>query len=100
MNNTFRRLAVFAIAAAVQGSLVGLALAQGTPSHPSVGGQPPQYAAPGSEPAAVPAAGPEIRRRHRTAGALRHQRRGPADHDRSQARHCAGDRVGQLAGLE
>jgi len=59
MHNTFRRLAAFAIAAAMQGSLVGLALAQATPGRPSVGGQPPQYAAPGSEPAEVPAAGPE-----------------------------------------
>ncbi len=59
MHNTFRRLAAFAIAAAMQGSLVGLALAQATPARPSVGGQPPQYAAPGSEPAEVPAAGPE-----------------------------------------
>ena len=59
MNNAFRRLAVFAVAAAMQGSLVALAFAQATPAHPSVGGSPPQYAAPGSEPAAVPAAGPE-----------------------------------------
>jgi len=59
MHNTFRRLAAFAIAAAMQGSLVGLALAQATPARPSVGGQPPQYAAPGYEPAEVPAAGPE-----------------------------------------
>ena len=59
MHNTFRRLAAFAIAAAMQGSLVGLAFAQATPAHPSVGGPPPPYAAPGSEPAAVPAAGPE-----------------------------------------
>ena len=59
MHNTFRRLAALAIAAAMQGSLVGLALAQATPARPSVGGQPPQYAAPGSEPAEVPAAGPE-----------------------------------------
>jgi hypothetical protein len=59
VNNPFRRLAAFAIAAALHGSLVGLALAQATPARPSVGGQPPQYASPGSEPAAVPAAGRE-----------------------------------------
>jgi hypothetical protein len=59
VNNTFRRLAAFAIAAALHGSLVGLALAQATPARPSVGGQPPEYAPRGSEPAAVPAAGPQ-----------------------------------------
>ena len=59
MNNTSRRLAAFAIAAAMQGSVVGLAFAQATAARPSVGGPPPQYAAPGSEPAAVPAAGSE-----------------------------------------
>ena len=59
MNNICRRLAAFAIAAALHGSLVGLALAQATPTRPSVGGQPPQYAPPGSEPSAIPAAGPE-----------------------------------------
>jgi len=59
MNNTFRRLAALAIAAAMQGSLLGLALAQGTAPLSSVGGPPPQYAAPGSEPSVVPAAGPE-----------------------------------------
>ena len=100
MNNTFRRLAVFAVAAAMQGGLVGLALAQATPAQPSVGGPPPQYAAPGSEPAAVPAAAPEAAAAIRAAGALRDQRRGPADQHRSQARHRAGDRVGELAGLE
>ena len=59
MNNPLRRLTAVAIAAVVQGSLAGLALAQATPARPSVGGPPPQYAAPGSEPSAIPAAGPE-----------------------------------------
>ena len=43
MNNNFRRLAALAIAAAMQGSLLGLALAQGSPQPPSSGGQPPGY---------------------------------------------------------
>lgn len=59
MRNTLRRLAVFAIATVLEGGLAGLALAQATPARPSVGGVPPQYAAPGSEPAAIPATGPE-----------------------------------------
>jgi len=59
MRNTLRRLTTVAIAAAViQGSLAGLALAQSNPPKSS-GGEPPQYAAPGSEPSAIPAAGPE-----------------------------------------
>src|SRR5271166_595534 len=57
MNQKFRRLAAVTIAAVMQGSLVGLALAQGAPK-PSVG-EPPPYAAPGSEPSAVPPVGPE-----------------------------------------
>jgi hypothetical protein len=59
MNQTFCRLAAFAITAAMQASLVGSALAQGTPPKASVGGPAAQYAAPGSEPSAIPAAGPE-----------------------------------------
>jgi len=59
MNQTFRRLAAFAVTAAIQASLVGSPLAQVTPPKASVGGPPPQYAAPGSEPSAIPAAGPE-----------------------------------------
>lgn len=55
MHNTLCRLAGFAVAALMQGGLVGLALAQATPARPSVGEPPPQYAAPGSEPAAIPA---------------------------------------------
>ena len=43
MNKTFCRLAVFGIAAAMQGSLLGLALAQSNPLPSSVGGSPPQY---------------------------------------------------------
>ena len=56
MHNTFRLLAVFATIAIMY---CGLAIAQGNPPKSSVGGPPPQYAAPGSEPAAVPAAPPE-----------------------------------------
>jgi hypothetical protein len=58
MSNTFRRLAAFAVAAALYGSLVGLALAQGNPPAPGAGG-PPQYTNSGSMPSAVPGAGPE-----------------------------------------
>ena len=63
MNNALRRvgrpLGVFAVVAVMGGSLAGLVFAQANPPPPSVGGQPPQYAAPGSGPSAVPAAGPE-----------------------------------------
>jgi hypothetical protein len=59
MSETFRRLAALAIAAAMQASPGGSVLAQGTPPRPSVGGPPPQYAAPGSEPWAIPGVGPE-----------------------------------------
>jgi len=59
MCKTLRRLAAFAIAAVMEGGLAGLALAQATPARPSIGGVPPQYAAPGSEPMAVPATGSE-----------------------------------------
>jgi len=38
MNNICRRLAAFAIAAALHGGLFVLALAQATPTRPSVGG--------------------------------------------------------------
>jgi hypothetical protein len=47
MNKIFPRLAAFAIAAALQGSLAGLALAQGAPPS-GAGGQPPGYAGGGS----------------------------------------------------
>ena len=54
------RLAMIAVAAGVFGCPVGLVLAQGNPpARPSVGGAPPQYAAPGYEPPEVPTAGPE-----------------------------------------
>jgi len=56
MHSTLCRLAGFAIAALMQGGLVGLALAQATPARPSAGEPPPQYAAPGSEPPAIPSA--------------------------------------------
>jgi hypothetical protein len=59
MNNTFRRLAAAGIVAAMQWCLVGLALAQANPPPSTAGGQSRQYAAPGSVPSAVPAAGPE-----------------------------------------
>jgi hypothetical protein len=55
MRNTFCRLAGLAVAALIQGGLVGLAPAQTTPARPSVGEPPPQYVAPGSEPPAIPA---------------------------------------------
>jgi hypothetical protein len=47
MSKTFRRLAAFAVSAALQGGLIGVALAQGTPSPSSTSGLPPQYEAPG-----------------------------------------------------
>ena len=59
MSNTFRRLTVFAVAAALQGSLVGVAFAQANPPPSGAGGPPSQYANPGSMPSAVPGAGPE-----------------------------------------
>ena len=59
MNNTFRRLAAFAIVAAMQGCLVGLALAQLNPPPSTTGGQSRQYAAPGTAPSAVAVTGPE-----------------------------------------
>ena len=59
MNNTLRRLAAFAIVAAMQGSTVGLVFAQANPPPSTAGGQPRQYAAPGSAPSAVPATGAE-----------------------------------------
>ena len=58
MHNTLCRLAGLAVAAMMQGGLVGLALAQAPPARPSLG-EPPQYAAPGSEPVAIPGAPPE-----------------------------------------
>jgi hypothetical protein len=45
MKKTFCRLAAFGIGAAMQGSLIGFALAQGTPPSSSVGGSAPQYGA-------------------------------------------------------
>jgi hypothetical protein len=59
MNNTFRRFAWFAIVAAMQGSLIGLAFGQANPPPSAAGGQQRQYAAPGSAPSTVPSAGPE-----------------------------------------
>jgi len=47
MNKRFRRLVVLAIVAAMQGSLAGLAFAQGGPQSPSPGGQPQGYGAGG-----------------------------------------------------
>ena len=59
MHNTRCRLAGLAVAAMMQGGLVGLALAQAPPARPSLGEPPPQYAAPGSEPPEIPATAPE-----------------------------------------
>jgi hypothetical protein len=60
MHKTLSRLAALGITAAVmQGSLMGLALAQGNPPKSSSGEPPPQYAAPVSEPPAIAAAPPE-----------------------------------------
>jgi len=59
MHNTRCRLAGLAVAATMQGGLVGLALAQAPPARPSLGEPPPQYAAPGSEPPEIPATAPE-----------------------------------------
>jgi hypothetical protein len=56
MHNTLCWLTVLATGALMQGGLVGLALAQATPARPSVGEPPPQYAAPGSAPPAIPTA--------------------------------------------
>ena len=56
---TLHRSARFAITAVMQVGLAGLALAQGTPPKSTVGEPPPQYAAPESEPPAIPVAGPE-----------------------------------------
>jgi hypothetical protein len=47
MNKIFRGLAAVGVAAALQGSLVGLALAQGAPPS-STGGQPPGYSGGGA----------------------------------------------------
>ena len=54
MSKTFRRLAAFAVSAAMQGGLIGDALAQGTPSASSTGGMPPQYEAPRAEVPSAP----------------------------------------------
>jgi hypothetical protein len=60
MRKPSRRLAMIAVTASIVGCPVGLVLAQGNPpAQPSVGGVPPQYAAPGYEPPGIPAAGPE-----------------------------------------
>jgi hypothetical protein len=59
MPNTLRRLTVVTVAAVMQVGLGGLTLAQSSPPKSSGGQPPPQYAAPGSEPSAIPAAGPE-----------------------------------------
>src|SRR5437667_11450881 len=49
MNKTIRRLGRFAVAAAMQCSLAGLALAQGAPPSASPGGQPQGYAGGGGQ---------------------------------------------------
>lgn len=54
MNKTFRRLTAFSIAAAMQGSWIALAFAQGGSLPSSAGGLPPQYEAPGTEVPALP----------------------------------------------
>lgn len=56
MNKKIHRLGAFAIAAAIHGSLVGLALAQGGPARSGPGGQPSGYgaAAPGPTVEAIP----------------------------------------------
>jgi hypothetical protein len=59
MHTSLRLLAALAIAAVIEGGFAGLALAQATPATPSVGGPPPQYAAPGSESSEGTAARPE-----------------------------------------
>ena len=59
MHTTLRWLAAFAIVAVMQGVTLELALAQATPVRRSVGEPPEQYAAPVSEPPAIPAVGPE-----------------------------------------
>ena len=59
MHTSLRLLAALAIAAVIEGGFAGLALAQATPARPGVGEPPPQYAAPESEPPAIPVAGPE-----------------------------------------
>jgi hypothetical protein len=45
MSKTFHRLTAFGVSAAVQGGLICVALAQGTPPSSSVGGSAPQYGA-------------------------------------------------------
>jgi hypothetical protein len=45
MSKTFRRLAAFGLSAAMQGGLICVALAKGTPPRSSVGGPAPQYGA-------------------------------------------------------
>src|SRR5205085_8034966 len=49
----------FALIAAVQGCLIGLALAQLNPPPSTAGGQSRQYLAPGAAPSAVPATSAE-----------------------------------------
>jgi hypothetical protein len=61
MNKTFRRLAAFAVSATMQGGLIGVALAQGTPSASNTGGMPPQYEAPGAEVPSAPSEPPRRR---------------------------------------
>jgi hypothetical protein len=58
MNKTFRRLAAFAVSATMQGGLIGVALAQITPSASNTGGMPPQYEAPGAEVPSAPSETP------------------------------------------
>jgi hypothetical protein len=59
MHLTIRRLAALAIVAVMLCGMTGLAFAQAAPVPSSVGGPPPQYTAPGSEPSGVPSALPE-----------------------------------------
>ena len=59
MHITIRRLAALAIVAVMLCGMTGLAFAQAAPVPSSVGGPPPQYTAPGSEPSGVPSALPE-----------------------------------------
>ena len=59
MNDTFRRLAAFAIVAVLQGCLVGLALAQTNPPPSTAGGPSRPYPTQGSAPSSVPGTGPE-----------------------------------------
>jgi hypothetical protein len=64
MNKRFRRLVALATAAAMQGSLAGLAFAQGAPQSSSAGGQPQGYGGGGqvveAAQSSAPAAGTDL----------------------------------------